>query len=123
MQPKTELDYSRNPDLLQHRAGNLALWNLSCRYFAIVSASILAAVLAKPELPKTVQIRGFSLSEVILSYLMIGVIGLFFAEIGYVILSLTKSEREIPEIVKRLFVLYTMLGFCIFYWLLSAMLK
>jgi hypothetical protein len=123
MQQKTEIDYYRNPDLLQYRAGNLALWNLSYRYFAIVSASILAAVLAKPELPKTVQISGFALSDVILSYLTIGTLGLFFAEISYVIQSLTKSEWEFPEIVKRLFVLYTMFGFLIFYWLLNTMLK
>ena len=120
-QPKP--DHLTNPDLLQHRAGNLAMWRLSRRYFAVVAASIFAAILAKPELPKTVLIRGFKLSDIVLCYLIIGVVGLFLAEIGYALQSLTKLRWEFPEFVKRIFVLYTMAGIVILYSLLSAMMR
>lgn len=103
------------PELLQLRAGQTALWHASRKYLGVICASILAIVLARPEMARETQILGYALNRIVEAYLVIGVFGVFLAEIvGAAAKELNTAEPAYPMWMKKLFALYALVGIAIF---------
>ncbi|MES3008290.1 MAG: hypothetical protein V4751_11030 [Pseudomonadota bacterium] len=104
-----------NAGLVEHLAGNLALYNMAKKYFPVICAGIFSLILASDTLPNI----KFPSSEAILGgYLIAGLLGLFQYELRNGLNSVTGWNVPLPEFLKRIFVVYTMMGFLIFSWLL-----
>lgn len=104
-----------NPGLIEHLAGNLALYTMAQKYFAIICAGIFALILASDTLPK---IDFASTQTVLGGYLIVGFLGLFQHELRDALNSVTAWNIPLPHFFKQVFIIYAMIGFLIFIWLL-----
>lgn len=112
-----------NPDLVEHLAGNLALYTIAQKYFSVLCGSIFAVILAKPDLPSSIRVYSWTLADIVGWYLIIGFVGLFHHELWKACEKVTGKKAEIPEFLKRIFVGFLFAGLLIFGAMLDKLLK
>jgi hypothetical protein len=109
---------------LEFRIQDKAYWNIFKKYFGVLCATILAIILAKPDLAKSITLGRLTLSTIIYYYFIVGVIGLVVHEYfiaGKELFGI--KDNEYPILIRKVVFLYLVGGICICFTLLKSILS
>ena len=113
-----------NPDVIQYRAGNRALWSAAQKYLGVICGSILAVVLTDPSLARSITIISISGNILVESYLLAGIAGILIYEFRKAIAhELNVSVHPHPMWMKKALAIFGMIGMILFAKLLHELLN
>jgi len=121
----SEIDeLKKNIGLLEYRIKDRAYWNIFRKYFGALLATILALILAKPDAAKDITIKGLKLSDVIIFYFTVGVLGLVFHEYKNATEELLEEKGGDYSItIRKIVFVYLLIGISICFMLLQNILS